>query len=91
MCIPPSNRMTASATETIRWTVVTDNSPSAGTTSEATAAATRKIAGAGIRIRSLIRLNRTAAMIAAPTTSTKQREVFDIAHRRAPILIIGDT
>ena len=71
MCIPPSNRMTASATETIRWTVVTDNSPSAGRTSEASAAATRKIAGAGIRIRSLILLSRTAAMIAAPTTSTK--------------------
>ena len=70
ICIPPSNRMTANATDTTRWTVVTDNSPSAGTTSEANAAATRRIAGARIRIRSLIRLSRTAAMIAAPTTST---------------------
>jgi hypothetical protein len=70
ICIPPSNKMTASATDTTRWTVVTDSSPSAGTTSEATAAATRKIAGAGIRIRSLTRLNTTAAVMAAPTTST---------------------
>jgi hypothetical protein len=50
--------------------VVTDNPPSAGTMSDATAAATRKIAGAGIRIRSLIRLDNTAPVMATPTTST---------------------
>jgi hypothetical protein len=70
MCIPPSNKMTARATDTTSWTVVTDNSPNAGTTSEATAAASRKIAGAGTRIRSLIRFDSTAAVMATPTTST---------------------
>ncbi len=34
ICIPPSNKMTASAMVTTRWTVVTDTSPSVGTTSE---------------------------------------------------------
>jgi hypothetical protein len=70
ICIPPSNKMTARASATTRWTVVTDNSPSVGTRSEATAAASRKIAGAGIRIRSLIRLDSTAPVMATPTTST---------------------
>jgi hypothetical protein len=70
MCIPPSNKMTTSATDTTRWSVVTDSCPRAGTRSEASAAASRKIAGAGIRIRSLIRLDSTAAVIATPTTST---------------------
>jgi hypothetical protein len=68
--MPPSNRMTASATVTTRWTVVTDSWPSAGMMSEATAAASRKIAGAGIRMRSLIRLDTTAAMTAAEVIST---------------------
>jgi hypothetical protein len=70
MCIPPSNKMTARATVTTRWTVVTDSCPSVGTRSEATAAASRKIAGAGIRMRSLIRLDTTAAMTAAEVIST---------------------
>jgi hypothetical protein len=61
--------MTASAIVTTRWTVVTDTSPSVGTTSEATAAATRKRAGAGIRVRSLIRLDTTAATSAAAVSS----------------------
>jgi hypothetical protein len=47
ICIPPSNKMTARATVTTRWTVVTDTRPRAGMTSEATAAASRKIAGGG--------------------------------------------
>jgi hypothetical protein len=70
MCIPPSNKMTTKATDTTRWTVVTDSWPKDGTRSEATAAARRKIAGAGIRVRSLIRFDSTAAVMAAPTTST---------------------
>jgi hypothetical protein len=70
ICIPPSNKMTTRATDTTRWTVVTDSWPNVGITSEAAVAASRKIAGAGIRIRSLIRLDSTAAVMAAPTTST---------------------
>jgi hypothetical protein len=31
MCIPPSNKMTARATDTTRWTVVTDSCPRDGT------------------------------------------------------------
>jgi len=62
---PPSNKMTASAMVTTRWTVVTDTCPSVGTTSEATAAASKKITGAGIRIRSLIRFDTTTATKAA--------------------------
>jgi hypothetical protein len=69
ICIPPSNKMTASPMVTTRWTVVIDTSPSVGTTSEATAAATRKRAGAGIRVRSLIRLDTTAATSAAAVSS----------------------
>jgi hypothetical protein len=72
MCIPPSNKMIASATDTTRWTVVTDSRPNVGITSEATAAASRKIAGAGIRIRSLIRFDSTAAVMATPTSSTSR-------------------
>jgi len=45
--------------------VRTGTRPSAGTRSEATAAATRKIAGAGTRIRSLTRLDNTASSPAA--------------------------
>ena len=47
ICIPPSNKMTASATDTTRRRWTTDSSPSAGATSKVTAAATRKNAGAG--------------------------------------------
>jgi hypothetical protein len=70
ICIPPSNKMTASAMVTTRWTVVTDTWPSVGTTSEATAAASRKIAGAGLRIRSLIRFDTTAPTKAAAVSRT---------------------
>jgi hypothetical protein len=69
ICIPPSNKITASATVTTRWTVVTDTWPKAGMRSEASAAATRKIAGAGTRIRSLTRLDSTAAVMATATTN----------------------
>jgi hypothetical protein len=61
--------MTASATVTTRWTVVTDTWPRAGMRSEASAAASRMIAGAGTRIRSLMRLDRTAAVMATATTN----------------------
>src|SRR5215217_4572381 len=72
LCIPPSNKMTSRATDATRWTVVTDSRPRDGTTSEATAAARRKIAGAGIRIRSLIRFDNTATVMATPTSSTSR-------------------
>src|SRR5919108_2637656 len=91
MCIPPSNRITTSATDTTRWTVVTDSSPSAGTRSEANAAPTRKIAGAGTRIRSLSRLTRTAAMIAPPTTSTSSAKCSTSRIAALlPLLVIGN-
>ena len=70
MCILPSNKMTTRASDTTRWTVVTDSWPNTGIRSEAAAAASRRIAGAGIRIRSLIRFDSTAAVMAAPMTST---------------------
>jgi hypothetical protein len=62
--------MAARATVTTRWTVVTDSWPSAGMTSEATAAATRKMAGAGMWMRSLIRFDSTAATTAPAMIST---------------------
>src|SRR5439155_26987520 len=68
MCIPPSNRMTISPTVTTRCTVITDTRPSAATRSDATAATSRKIAGAGTGIRALIRLDSTASVTPMPTT-----------------------
>ena len=67
-CIPPSNSTTISATVTIRCTFVIDNRPTAGTRSEAIAAAMRKIAGAGTRIRSLSRFDSTATVTASAIT-----------------------
>ena len=69
MCMPPSNSNRISITVTTRCTVSTGTCPSAGTRSEATAAATRKIAGAGTRIRSLIRLDTTASSPATLMTA----------------------
>jgi hypothetical protein len=95
MCIPPSNKMIASATDTTRWTVVTDSCPRDGTRSEATAAASRKIAGAGIRIRSLIRFDSTATVMATPTSSTSRAKcstsliaVLPVQSKCLPRLII---
>lgn len=55
MCMPPSKRITITATTPTRSTVTKDiASPSAGVTSEATAAARRKTAALGIARRSVI-------------------------------------
>ena len=67
--MPPSNRITASATETMSSTAVNDRPPSRGQ-SAAAAAANRKKAGAGMRSRSLSRLESTAATTASAVTST---------------------
>jgi hypothetical protein len=67
--MPPSNSNTIRATVTTRWTVTTGTRPRAGTRSEATAAASRKIAGAGTRNRWLSRLDKTASSPAPPTTA----------------------
>ena len=66
MCIPPSNRMNASATLTTLCTVPSLSRPKPGNRSDATAANTRKNAGAGIRSRSLTRLDSTAAVPTSP-------------------------
>jgi len=69
MCIPPSNSSMISITVTTRCTVTTGIRPNAGTTSDATAATIRKIAGAGTRIRSLTRLDTTASSPATLITT----------------------
>jgi hypothetical protein len=83
--------MTARATVTTRWTVVTDTSPSVGTTSEATAAASRKMAGAGTRMRSLIRLDSTAAVMATATTSMISAKCSTSLISRQPTWQVGTT
>ncbi len=70
MCMPPSKRISTSATVTIRWSVTIGSSPRRGTTSEATAATIRKRAGAGIRSRSANRLDPTASTQTAATRRT---------------------
>ena len=70
MCMPPSNSSRISITVTTRWTVMTGRSSRPGTVCDATAAATRKMAGAGTRIRSLSRLDQTASSPATLTTAT---------------------
>ena len=69
MCIPPSNRMNTSATVTTRCTVSSLSRPRCGNKVAATAASTRKNAGAGIRSRSLTRFDSTAAVPIKPTRS----------------------
>src|SRR5258707_337403 len=83
MCMPPSNRIGISAIVTARCTVLTDTDDNAGTRSEATAAAIRKIAGAGTRMPSLILLLNTAAMTAtANSAGTRPKEAPSlITHR----------
>ncbi len=70
MFIPPSNKITASATDTMFSTAANDRPPSCGQMSDAAAAAMRKNAGAGIRSRSLSRLDITAATPASAMSST---------------------
>jgi len=67
MPIPPSNRIMISATVTTFSTVSTESPFSAGMRSEAAAAPTRKIAGAGMRSRLLILLDSSATDTATAT------------------------
>ncbi len=67
MLMPPSNRMITNATVTRRWSVTIPRPPSDGHRSEATAAASRKIAGAGMRTSALIRFDSSAADRASDT------------------------
>ena len=76
MCMPPSNKMMASAIVTTRSTVLagstvpTEDSDACGHSCAAITAATRKNAGAGTRSRALSRLESTAAVPARPITAT---------------------
>ena len=83
MCMPPSSRITASATVTMRSTVVIDSSPSRGTRSDTTAAPIRKRAGAGTRTTPLTRLDSTATAPASPTTSRISPKVSASSTRTA--------
>jgi hypothetical protein len=73
--MPPSKRITANANVTICWTASTLSLPSAGHRSEAIAAVTKKIAGAGIRTHSLSRWENTAANPTSAATSTARPNV----------------
>ena len=69
--MPPSKRMTIRATTPIRSTVRTEMcSESAGTRSDASAAASRKIAGDGMAIRSVSFVERRASEKPVATTRT---------------------
>ena len=71
MSMPPSNRITISATRQIRSTSRMESSGvSDGVMSDDTAATARKSAGAGMRSRSLTRLERMAAAKPTATIST---------------------
>ncbi len=79
MCIPPSNRMKINATVTSRSSVSTGTVESCGQMSAATAAATRKMAGAGTLMIAVIRLDPTAASSASavsPITMAKLATSF---------------
>ena len=71
MSMPPSKRITISATTPIRSTVTNEIvSPSRGTSSEAAAAATRKRPALGIASRSVIARPKSASETPAETTRT---------------------
>ena len=79
--IPPSNRITISATTPMRSTVLIDSrSPSAGKTSEATAAAIRKIAGAGTGNRSRQAAREQREREADGDDQDDGAEIGDLAH-----------
>jgi hypothetical protein len=82
--IPPSNRITARAADTMSSTAVNDKPPSRGQRSAAAAAANRKNAGAGMRRRSLSRLDSTAATPARAVISTDRPKVALIESVRLP-------
>ena len=71
--IPPLNRITMSATVTTRCTPVIEFGDSVGKRSLASAAATRKITGAGRFSRSLTRFESTASSSTAQTPPTAAR------------------
>src|ERR1700733_13826988 len=68
--MPPSNKMTASATVTTRCVVTTGSAVADGHNCAAMTAATRKNAGAGTLSLALSRLEGTAADPATPITRT---------------------
>ena len=80
MCMPPSKRIRTSAIVTIRWSARIDSEPRSGKRSAQTDAATRKIAGVGIRTHSLIRLEPTAAQQREGGHDDHQRERDDVVH-----------
>ena len=87
MRMPPSKRMTASATVPTCSTEAYESLPSQGQISDASAAAIRKNAGAGIRSRSLARLDSTAATAASAHTRTARPNdsmPYSSAQPRAP-------
>ena len=86
MCMPPSNRITTSATVTICSTAGMGSRPRPGHRSEASAAQTRKIAGAGTRSRSLTRLDRTADRADERDQEDRQSERLGVRHGAAPSL-----
>ena len=75
MCMPPSNKMKASASVTTCSTVAagstvpSEDSEACGHSCAAITAAIRKNAGAGTRSRALSRLESTAAVPARPITA----------------------
>ena len=81
MCMPPSNKMIASATVTTRSTVTTGSAVADGHSCAAMTAATRKNAGAGTRSLALSRLESTAAVPARPITENDEAELACPAHR----------
>ena len=68
---PPSNRITASAMEARRSTLRVERCDRLGKRSDATAAASRKSAPGGTRIRSARRVETTAARTAVATIATQ--------------------
>ena len=72
MCIPPSNKMIASAMVTTRCTVLSGSMVARGHSCAATLAQIRKNAGAGTRSRALSRLDSTAAIPTRPITRTRR-------------------
>lgn len=69
MFMPPLNSSTTSATVTAFCTAMMGGRPSHGHRSDATAATSRRNARAGMRVRSLSRLDNTATSVATATAS----------------------
>ena len=79
--MPPLKRITIKATTAIRSTVsISTASYTPGQMSETTAAASRKIAGAGTGTRSVSFVESTASAKPPVTTRTMAGEVGDLGH-----------